>query len=503
MRIFLVLASVTAAAVSAYALSPGKPVVEKPTPELPIASSTTFSLNQSMPAFSKRSTLPAKRKAPHESALFVNPSLEYLGRGFYINPRTGQYSLSIVSRGSSGRWRSTLFELSDGLGYTINTRYTSDQNVIRTRVRVRPDRRFETDPTNLTDDECIDTAIAARDLEEIYECIGLAFGKPEDQPQLGFGRRNPLGSSADKDPLDDYLQSFEPPQCEDGRPFAPKAPPPPKSSEPPKKIPDDFPLPTTPTIMPLSDTVLKALDAVTDVAALALSLNDGRVLNAANRAEVYLTGVISNLAVGVNPLRSAIDAQIGLEALANQMSEMNAVFERGGQGRPYRFAPIITKGLFHQITSRNEPDGSVEPGLQLAQCDSSSPRTGPLWDNDEICGDRTALECLGSINDPVQFLTEGKCATVPGQNDQPMLMCRGRDGEDVGQFPPKPDPDECGENDLCWTDPNTGPTHPRGVSDERYIDLVGIDSILVGICAVGGCPKFPDRIENNFENIRK
>lgn len=474
----------------------------EPEPELSDGVSPEFSIANASEAFFPEDDVPAARRTPVPAALFFNPSLIEIGDGYAVNPRDGSISYSFNSIDPEGRERFTRLELTNGQGYVLNTSYLSDGNLIRTRVYVDPNNGLTLDGTNLTDDPCFDEAIRDQNFESFKGCVGEVSDGNGGTIGGGGGfsfpgqRPNDVTDLGQVD-LNDFAQGILPGQCSadsgpgpvaTGTPTPTPTPTATASSPAPSPAPS-APAPRVPSKRETGTTRLAAAESAT----IADMAGDSDVGDAADAVIAATNAVEAARASGdAGAIGAAVERWEGaVQGLRDAIDS---------SGTPIIYSRQRFALRYSGASEPPSPDGGVGgvgPGTPPCVAGNNGP--GILWQNDAICGDRDALECLAAINDPVQIITEGKCATVPGQNDQPMLLCAGGSGEAVGFGPPNPSDsdDGCNESDsLCWTDPNTGPGVSGGsglVNVPNYIDLLGIGHILVGLCSVGGCEQVLDQ----------
>ncbi|MEL7198948.1 MAG: hypothetical protein AAGL10_11600 [Pseudomonadota bacterium] len=464
-------------------------------PEISDTASRSFVIDNASEAFFPADNLPDTRRAPVQAALFYRPNQIDLGEGYQLDPGNGRLSYAFNSIGSDGRERFTMVELTNNQGYVINTSYVDDEDLIRTRVRVDPNNGLSQDATNLLDNPCFDEAIRDQNIEAFELCLtgggvgdgngGTIGGGGFSFPSRGSGDVTDLG----KVNLNDFAQGLLPKEC--------------AANNVPGQItgggsspaPTPTPTPTsTGSRVPSQSETSTVTGSAVIVRVTAREKGDAAVADAA--------GVVMRAGVAIDLARSLGDQDALNEAASGWDTAMQglrqAIVNSPNREAYSRQLPNIRKQL--EPVSPDGGVGGIGLGPDSAPCVAGDNGPGILWQNDAICGERSQLECLAAINDPVQIITDGKCATIPGPNDQPMLVCSGRNGGPVGNgtLPTPPDPDEgCNESDsLCWTDPNSGPIVPGAagaIEAPNYIDLIGLDHILVGLCSIGGCRQFPDR----------
>ncbi|MDJ0643883.1 MAG: hypothetical protein QNJ15_13805 [Erythrobacter sp.] len=473
----------------------------EPEPELSDSGPPEFTIANAGEAFFPADNLSAARRAPIPAALFFHPGLIELGDGYAINPRDASVSYSFNSIDPEGRERFTRLELTNGQGYVINTSYVTDGNLIRTRVYVDPNNGLTLDRTNLTDNPCFDEAIRDQNHEAFRVCLGEV--SDGNGGTIGGGRGFSFPGQRPNDvtdlgqvDLNDFAQGILPEQC--------------SADSGPGPVVDDTPTPT-PTPTPSPSVSPTATPTQAPRAARAPSSREtGRIGSATIRvrdtaanqeggpdqAVIDAAKDVMQDMIEIEVARSTGDAQALEDASSsweNAVENLRDAINQSDNKEDYEdeLPNLRTSSGTSEPVS---PDGGIgNLGVGSPACVAGNNGPGILWQNDAICGERDALQCLAAVNDPVQIITEGKCATVPGPNDQPMLLCAGRNGEAVGRGPPNPDENDDGCNDsdsLCWTDPNTGPGVSGGsglVNVPNYIDLLGIGHILVGFCSVGGC----------------
>ncbi len=112
---------------------------------------------------------------------------------------------------------------------------------------------------------------------------------------------------------------------------------------------------------------------------------------------------------------------------------------------------------------------------------------GTLFTNPHFCNDLDFITCLRNENDSLSAFTEGRCRREVGPDDQEHIVCDENDGDG---FNP---PDGSGGTPLPGNPDIGDPNAPLDSNkiDTRFIDVTPLGSILIGLCAQGGCPDNP------------